>query len=173
MKLSPADIKRLYGERFFLVPEPQKTEKPALPSEEPEGEKLQTPTVQVDQVFEQGPAVVWKMRAKAKLAIVLRKQEFHDRSLTNVLKQAILDAGIDTQMIGFGVMEDETQECNLADMAVDLALICDHLQSEWPEMPVVLNQKKVWISRKLHEIVESEALQQQLAGYLKAIRNFL
>jgi hypothetical protein len=173
MKLSPADIKRLYGERFFLVPEPEAREEKVVLPNEPEEKEPQTPEIQVDRDFEQGPAVIWKMRAKAKLAIVLRQKEFHDRSLTNVLKQAIVDAGIDTQMIGFGVMEDEDQACNLSDMTVDLALVCDHLQSDWADMPVFLQQKQLWITSNLREIVESKALQQQLAAYLQAIGHSL
>ncbi|MEM6802029.1 MAG: hypothetical protein AAF696_11540 [Bacteroidota bacterium] len=172
MKLSSADIRRLYGEKLFIL-----AEKEASPTEEvaevPKPEVKEAPAIvppKKEPLPDLSPlkgdqAIIWKMKAGAKLALILHKSEFSNRELTSILKNAIVKAGIDPAWVGFGVIAEEGKALKLTDMSVNLALICDTFEGSLPS-PAMFENKKIWLSANLSLIAKNPAMLADLEASL-------
>lgn len=172
MKLSSADIRRLYGEKLFILPEKEHVSTEEISEVQKIEEKV------VPEILPQKPApppdlsplkgdqsIIWKMKTGAKLALILHKAEFTNRELTAILKNAIVKAGIDPAWVGFGVIAEKGKALNLEDMSVNLALICDNFGGSLPS-PLMLNDKKIWLSSNLSLIMNDSAMLADLEASL-------
>ncbi|MEL6731728.1 MAG: hypothetical protein AAFO96_19035 [Bacteroidota bacterium] len=143
MNLNPSDVKRLYGQTFYLVaapppevPEPQEKlpePTPAPKESEPTSPKSQTAPKPAYPFLEAGAWANWKMKPQAQLSIILQENEFKNRSLTSLLKEIIVQSGIDTQIVGFGVIPDSVPEVILTDMPTSFGIICYTFTSKLPK----------------------------------------
>jgi hypothetical protein len=146
MQLTPADIKRLYGSQFWILPEsglavapaPMTKEEAAAVAPEPKPEPAPqpaaepaTPPAPSYPFLEIGATATWKMKAKATLALILHKDEYLNRNLTQRLQQAVVAAGIDTSLIGFGILEGEGPTWNLLDMPVNTGVLFHDLDGRF------------------------------------------
>jgi len=186
MKLSPADIKRLYGDKLFILPEPEKTEAVAEPVQEAKEETVEVPIAvpSVEAVVEEvkeeatpvidlsplqsGQQPVWKMKPGARLALILHKSEFSNKALTTLLKESMIKAAIDLKQIGFGVVEDNASSLDLSEMGVSFAVLCNKLGGKLSS-PVEMNGKKIWLSPKLAEANAEAAAKAELETIMKEI----
>ena len=141
MEFSGADIRRIYGNLFFVLPEEEET---------PAEENTTLPTLP-HTLFEKGGEVNWKMKPEAKLALILSKAEFSNRTLTTWLKEQILHAGIDTNFIGFGVGQDQEEYWNLTTMPVQVGLVFTHVGQSLPAQ-VQWEQRECFIVGKLADL---------------------
>ena len=172
MKLSSADIRRLYGEKLFILaekesaPTEEKSEIQKLEEEKPIGEAPQKikPLPNLSPLKGE-QRIIWKMKPGAKLALILHKSEFTNRELTGILKSAIVKAGIDPAWVGFGVIEEKEKTLNLEDMLVNLALICDNFGGSLSS-PVMLEDKKIWLSSNLSSLAKDTAMLADLEASL-------
>lgn len=186
MKLSPADIKRLYGDKLFILPEPEKPQPAAEPvqevAEEENVEVAAAPAVEavVEEVKEEvapvidlsplqsGQQPVWKMKPGARLALILHKSEFSNKALTGLLKESMLNAAIDLTQIGFGVVEDGVTSVNLNEMGVPFAVLCNKLGGSL-NSPVEMDGKKIWLSPQLTAAHADAAAKAELEKIMKEI----
>ncbi|MDW3649194.1 MAG: hypothetical protein R8P61_19155 [Bacteroidia bacterium] len=185
MKLSPSDIKRLYGDKLFILPEPEKSQLAEEPVQEAKEETLEVaavPTVEaiVEEVKEEvvpvidlsplqsGQQPVWKMKPGARLALILHKSEFSNKEFTGLLKASMLTAAIDLTQIGFGVIEDDARTLDLRDMGVPFAVLCDKLDSSLSS-PVEMEGKKIWLSPHLAEAIKEVSAKTELETIMKEV----
>lgn len=141
MDFSREDIARLYGSRLFILSgetegllappaqekpeaegapvakEPEPAPQPEKPAPPPEP-KAPEPTLLIE-----GFPAVWKMKRDAKLALILHEAEFKDKELTSKLKNMVVEAGIPTGEIGFGVIQTNSTSLDLRDMPVEKGII--------------------------------------------------
>ncbi|MEM9987778.1 MAG: hypothetical protein AAF804_22030 [Bacteroidota bacterium] len=124
MQFSTQDVYRLYGSLLFDLK--KEDAQPPLEKKDSATEGVtDLPDHSPDPArFQGGKAVDWKMKPTAKLALVLSEEEFVNRSLTGILKQAVLDAGISTQDIGFGVYDAGASSWDFREQPVSLAVVC-------------------------------------------------
>ena len=185
MKLSPADIKRLYGDKLFILPEPEKPQtvvETVQETKEETQEVAAVPAVEavVEEVKEEvapvidlsplqsGQQPVWKMKPGARLALILHKSEFSNKTLTTLLKESMLKAAIDLKQIGFGVIEDNVSSLDLSQMGVPFAVLCNKLGSNLSS-PVEMDGKKIWLSPRLAEANADAAAKTELETIMKEI----
>jgi len=143
MEFRAEDIKRLYGKRFFQLPDlekgetsetkeiPSVTQAPA-PEDKEEPEPIDPTTFLLG-----GDAIDWKMKPAARLSLVLDAETFADRQLTSHLKQAVLEAGIDVKGIGFGVFPTNSQKWDFTDMPVGYGIIMGACNDQLTEIASV------------------------------------
>jgi hypothetical protein len=91
MELSSADVARLYGSKMLRVEEP------------PAATATSSPPLLPPAGWESWP-VAWRMKPQASLALILSVQEFNNRSLTALLRDWVLAAGLSTERVGFGML---------------------------------------------------------------------
>jgi hypothetical protein len=118
MHFSPADIHRLYGERIFLLPAQETAAAAPLAASRPEP-PLPDPRIAL---LSAGAAIAWKMKPQARAALVLHAAEFADRSLTALLKDWILAAGLAPEAAGFGVAQEAAGPWDLSSLPVPLGV---------------------------------------------------
>lgn len=172
MHLTPEDVKRLYGARLYLLPEDQA----ALPADSPAAETTQAPSVEPTppdspavpdpQRFLAGSAIDWKMKPNANLALVLTQAEFDTRELTALLKQAVLNAGVNVARIGFGIYEAEAESWDFGSMPVEVAVICGGCAGQLPEA-LQAQGKYLLPAPALAEVSRSPGQQAQLEVVLR------
>lgn len=187
MKLSPADIKRLYGDKLYILPEQEKVPPSVQPSPEEKEEQPiveEAPSLEAvkEDVLEEQEAVmdlsplksgqqpVWKMKPGARLALILHASEFSNKALTTLLKESMVKAAIDLKQIGFGVIEDDASSLDLSQMGVPFAVLCNKLGGNL-NSPVEMTGKKIWLSPRLAEAnaeaaakAELETIMNEVAG---------
>ena len=186
MKLTPLDIERLYGGQFWILPDSALAVTPApmtkeeaaavAPAPEPEPEPEVQPEPAAPEpscpYLEIGATATWKMKAKATLALILHKDEYQNRNLTQRLQQAVVAAGIDTSLIGFGILEGEGPTWNLLDMPVSLGLLFHDLDGHFHG--VVEHKHKCFIhSPSLTDLAAEPALTPKLRQALQAAQSRL
>ncbi|MCI4668912.1 MAG: hypothetical protein MRZ79_12320 [Bacteroidia bacterium] len=150
MEFTSADVKKLYGNTFFLVEEAVSAHSqeqvsetiakaPEEQKEEPKVEvaKVESPPLKVtaesipskeeinpyEKYLGVGPTSNWKLKPNSSLALIVLKSEFADREAMANLKNLLVDAGIDTSKIGFGIVEDGKQGWNFSDMPVSQGIL--------------------------------------------------
>ncbi len=116
MHLSPADVRRLYGSLLFRIP-----------SEEGEKES-EAPTAKdrpgVPPAFLKGGAAIdWKLKEHSQLALIIAQSEFKNKELTSLLKQCMLQSGVDLSKVGFGVMPDEAGQLDVTDLPTPVGVL--------------------------------------------------
>ncbi|MEL6252440.1 MAG: hypothetical protein AAFR87_10560 [Bacteroidota bacterium] len=180
MKLSPADIKRLYGDKLFILPEPERVEaiaKPQVEEKEESSPALETVIEEVQEKkvaaidlssLQSGQKPVWKMKPGARLALILRKSEFTNKALTGILKESMVKAAINLKHIGFGVIEDQVTSLDLSDMGVPFAVLCDKLDQKL-NSPVEMELKKIWLSPSLANVASDPSAKTELDSIMKEI----
>jgi|GEM_PF-2737914 len=110
-----------------------------------------TPPLPSPEYFISGKKITWKMKSKAKLAFVLTDFEFGNRVLTRFLKKCIDVVGLDAKIIGFGVMNGQSQQWDFSDMPVEHALVFDQLIDDIPN-PYPYVGKQIYQTFTLTEI---------------------
>lgn len=169
MNFTQSDIQRLYGSRFFFVPQ-------QFSADEKE-ESLMEPTPSL--VVEQRPSpsfllgeekIIWKMKPNAKIALILLLSEFKDPALTALLKSLIQTGGINTDHIGFGILANGTNAWKITDMPVDFAVFFHRPKEFIPNnSPVDIEGKLIYVTGQLAHLQETPALQQGLTDYLQGL----
>ena len=186
MKLSKGDISRLYGEHIFIISdkdgtstkpeietpieakEPEKQEEaPKTPAQEVVNEPVPLPEIPKPKDLQSGNPIQWKMRAGATLALVLTQAEFHNKFVTNGLKQLVLDAGVNPKEIGFGIMDGEGEAWDFSDMPVPVAVVFNAIPVK--KTPVKIPSGTIHISYPVNEIVMDPNKQQVLLKLFKHI----
>ena len=105
MDFTTTDVKRLYGPIFFEV------------QEEEEAQDTISSKDKVDiSVFTQGPLVDWKLKSASSIALVIHEREFSNKTLTTFLKQAMIEAGIPLEKVGFGVISGNEKQYDFSEM---------------------------------------------------------
>ncbi|MEO0468563.1 MAG: hypothetical protein AAF206_03000 [Bacteroidota bacterium] len=178
MQFSGEDIKRLYGARFFVIAT-EELETPDIQSVSPEpvvSSSEETPPESIEEVavkshvnemeapahppkpnYEQerltsGTAPVWKLKPGASLALILQPEEFTNKEATGFLKQALVSASVDVSKIGFGVLENNANACQLTDMPTPTGLIFQDWDQDWPAEGFNLGEKRVYVLPSLDSI---------------------
>ena len=191
MDFQAEDIRRLYGELLFLVPaEGEATETPArpvestpiaasitaepdpMPAEEPVAVPQPEPEPPGAAYLLEGPMVDWKMKPQAKFALVLSATEFSDRDLTRQLRDMVLAAGLDANLIGFGVLPAGSDRWNFAGMPVDLAIVCYTFPERLPQ-PVSLGGKQFFVAAPLAQLTTDDRYRQAMDRLLSRVRELL
>jgi hypothetical protein len=182
MEFTPDDVKRLYGARLFVMPEDRVELLPSvepttnLPAEEPSPQEKEPAVVAPPpldpQMFRQGSAIDWKMKANANLALLLPAAEFANRELTGLLKQAVLDAGINVARIGFGIYDDQAESWNFSDMPVSVAVVCGGCGGRL-SAPLNVDQKELFPAPALAEAHRDLALKETLKAVLRQVNTAL
>ena len=144
MNFDRKDIRQLYGTYLFILPE--KEDKPTQSSivEEAKGN-----------LFVKGESISWKLKPHAKIVFVLEKGEFGNKNLTALLKNWVLESGISTDMIGFGIIPTGAQAICMTDLPVELAVVFGP-----PESPgassLQLGEKDIFILPAISELSKQE-----------------
>ncbi|MEL6674297.1 MAG: hypothetical protein AAFR61_18970 [Bacteroidota bacterium] len=182
MKFSTADIHRLYGQRLFLLPSLQEVPSSEAPEEavaEPKAEeKLQVSEPQAVEpnpdlsVLTSGSAVTWRMKPQARVVMIIREEEFPQKELTGLLKAQLVEAGIDPQWVGFGVIPQGATAIDLQEMALSAALVCEDFGKNWPA-PVQLAEKRIWVVPGLQQMAGNPQRTAALRQAMTEIREFL
>ena len=157
MKFTPSDIHRLYGKQLFMLPDaPAVLEENHGVEEDVISETQEIPeeTLVLEPAFlTEGSVIAWKMKPDAQFALILRPDEFSNKELTSLLKKAILDAGINTKMVGFGVMEQESSSWNIANMPVNVGVFLEEAPVE--KTAFKWKDKQVYFVNRLARLKES------------------
>ena len=157
MEFTSSDIRRLYGKRLFILPDaPAEPEVASVIEEKADTVSQSEPqeAVAPDTSFlTGGSAIDWKMKPDARLALILRPEEFSNKELTGQLKKAIVAAGIDTKLVGFGVLEKDSTNWDITNMPVDLAVFFENAPTEAQMFEV--EEKKVFFSERLAHLAKA------------------
>ncbi|MEM6263810.1 MAG: hypothetical protein AAGI38_14955, partial [Bacteroidota bacterium] len=153
MNFTNTDIKRLYGNKIFILPKqptpvssesetsseasPEVFNAPPHTPDLPELSKKRETLPEIEQDEQAPPAwylsgepITWKMRASSTLALVMSEEEFSNRMLTYALKQCVEDAGIPAKEIGFGVFKGSGPDWNFQEMPTAYAVIFSQVARE-------------------------------------------
>ena len=175
MEFTSSDILRLYGKQIFILPNvPSASEEESLIEEEntPETEPPVKEFGRPDTSFlTNGNPIDWKMKPESKLALILRSDEFSNKELTGILKKAILEAGVDTRQVGFGVLEKESTQWNVTDMPVSAGLMFEESPLEQGIFEV--ENKKIFFVKKLAQLKDSADEFKALVGNLKKVNTWV
>lgn len=170
MHLSKEDILRLYGSHIFIVEKDNDEDHPGEDIQEGTSESVEVKpeTSGPDlSLITQGSDIVWRMKPDATFALVLSKEEFSDKALTTFLKKCILEAGVNTSWVGFGIHEPEADSWNLSTLPVNQAWVFGTSVPSQPE-PVLLGDKQIYFWDSLKDVSQQAdqkaMLIQQLSG---------
>lgn len=183
MELTLDDIRRLYGEFIYVIPEPgteTSTPKTAAHSKEsvvipPEkvaetpvaSEKPTTPSPSGDSASK--PGIVWKPKENSKVLFVLHPDEFKTKKLTNLLKDIVAAMKIPFEDAGFGTIEGQVGPLDWQAMPNPFAVIFDLELNRSGENPIELDGKKVYFAAKLAELEANRTLKMDLWKRLQEI----
>ncbi|RMG24654.1 MAG: hypothetical protein D6730_12360 [Bacteroidetes bacterium] len=170
MNFSLEEIIHLYGSKFMIISEPQAAPQPTGEAETtPRAESQAAPQAEPPSPalrFSQGEAVTWRMKPQAQLALILQQTEFNDRALTTALKGYIVQAGIPTDAVGFGVIPDNCDSCDCRDMPVKVGIVFQLFGQKIPS-PVEVGEKRIFAAADLGLIHTKESFQRRLRQILQ------
>ena len=178
MDFTPEDVRRLYGPRLFLLPDalaaspqsvPVEAAEAAAPSPPEPAVTAEAPAAPDPAIFAAGSAIDWKMKANANLALVLTAAEFSNRELTALLKQAVLDAGVNVARIGFGIYESEAPNWNFGSMPVSVAVVCGACAG-YLSQPLTVADKQLFPAPLLSDAARHPDQRAQLGWVLRQAR---
>jgi hypothetical protein len=116
--------------------------------------------------------VVWKMKAQAKIALVMSTSDFKNRALTIGLKDCVVRAGIDTSLVGFGILPDSAPPADFRKQPVPFALVFSSAFDS--AAPAELGEgRQLWGQVSVAEVVLSAPKQDELVQRLKTLANQL
>jgi hypothetical protein len=140
IELSSNDVIGLYGRYLFVIPNEgkQTVEQSAEEQSTVEQEVMDQETVEQELIevkpepvaekavaspeLTTGIPVIWKMRTQSRIAMVMDEGEFKNRAMTIVLKDCVERAGMDTNLIGFGVLKGGETSFDFSQQPVPFAL---------------------------------------------------
>lgn len=186
MEFSSQDIRRIYGSTFFLVNESTQEKKlvePVIEHEEPSEsipeEKKESPKAPVQPVIPEsnplekflglGPMTNWKLKPNSTLALIVLKSEFNNRDAMANLKNLVVNAGIDTSRIGFGVVEDGQNGWNFSDMPVDKGILFLKFPEKLPS-PSIWKDKLFYPAAPMDLIMNDERYAKAMDRLLKRVQ---
>lgn len=170
MEFSTEDISRLYGQYLFIVAQDHLPEiiEPGNINIENHPESTEKQSVPDFSILTEGSVVEWKLKPTSQLVLVLSQQEFSDRSLTGFLKNCIVEAAVNTEHVGFGILDPTASSWNFSDLPVPTAWVFGTSFS--PQM-IRLNERTLFIHPTLTSLKENielkNALIQQLQAFAK------
>lgn len=161
MKLSKADIARLFGDVFYLIRED------TMPQTQ---EQLKASS---SLIFTSGNRITWKVKNNSKIALILEEPEFLNRNLTNSLKSLILQAQIAPSEIGFGIVKNLDASFKLDDMPMNIGIFfggfTDSAKSKLPKS-MTQNGKDLFFCDRISKIVSQDSLQEEVITMLKRVK---
>ncbi|MEZ4776361.1 MAG: hypothetical protein R3D00_24515 [Bacteroidia bacterium] len=170
MDFSTEDISRLYGQYLFVVAQDDLTE--IEQASEIKNENYPEPaddqSVLDFSIVTSGSAIDWKLKQTSQLVLVLSQKEFTDKSLTGFLKQCIIEAAVNTDQVGFGILDPTAESWNFSDLPVSFAWVFGTTLSP---QTITLNDNTLFIHPPLAGLLEDgekkKALIQQLQAFAK------
>lgn len=194
------DIRKLYGEQIFLVPdenapakqpESLKETKTPVTKVKPAQEPVAKTVVVVPETEEKGatevipqetpntlaqpeptePGITWKPKEKSKVLFVLYPKEFKNKKLTNLLKDIVGAMQIPFDDAGFGTLEGPIGPIDWEAMPNPFAVIFDTSLNSSGQNPLVVGNKKIFFAAKLADLEASRDLKKELWKHLQVIMN--
>lgn len=154
LRLNLQDVRVLYGDLIFAIPESQPVVAPQAPPLS---------------VFRTGPQPVWKMKPQAKIALLLEEAEFSNKQLTGQLRDWILAAEIPTEAVGFGILPTDALQIDLAGMPANTALGFSLLGFEKP-FSLQAEQQALFFTHPLREILGHAQRYEELKEMLRMVK---
>ncbi|GAB4422066.1 MAG: hypothetical protein OHK0039_37790 [Bacteroidia bacterium] len=119
-----------------------------------------------------GGSIDWKMKPAAVVAFVLLADEFADRKLTSLLRELVLAAAIDTDRIGFGVLQAGYSTWDFSTLAVPQAVACCDFPEKLPQ-PVVWGERRILLAAPLARIATDPRYRKAMERLLLRIKEQL
>ncbi|MEM8896985.1 MAG: hypothetical protein AAGC85_02730 [Bacteroidota bacterium] len=172
MDLSKEDVRKLYGEWWYIVPEDtpaQEVEVAAETKTEAEVVEEQTPPKPLldSAIFSQGESIVWKLKAEAKIAFVLLENEFTNKNLTASLKSYVLQAGISLSEIGFGIIQQQATQFDLSNVPVNQVVFFGTFSQADLPSSYTWKDKDLFFANTLTHILTGEDYQEHTVELLR------
>ncbi|MDX2247502.1 MAG: hypothetical protein SF052_12030 [Bacteroidia bacterium] len=167
MEFTTEDISRLYGQYLFII------EKEDIPATEPvieiqnekNPEETVVPPLPDFSVLTSGSPIEWKLRPTSKLVLVLSRKEFADKTLTGFLKTCLDEAGINTTLAGFGIMDETAVSWNFTDVPVTHAWV---FGINFPTPEAAIGGKIFFIHPSLEMLKQKSEIKADLIRQLQA-----
>ena len=174
MDLSREDVRKLYGEWWYIVPDDapvQEVEAVAENKIEVEAEVVEEKSppepLLDDVIFSQGESIVWKLKVEAKIAFVLLESEFTNKNLTASLKSYVLQAGSSLSEIGFGIIQQQATQFDLSNVPVNQVVFFGTFsQSDLPSS-YTWKDKDFFFASTLTHILTGEDYQENTVELLR------
>lgn len=180
------DIKNLYGDFIYIIPEAGQIKQPAKPAVE----KKEAPVVQETAPEElpekspkekaaptpktpeaAAPGITWKPKENSKVLFVLHPDEFKNKKLTNLLKDIVAAMKIPFEDAGFGTIEGPVGPSDWKSMPNPYAVIFDLELNRSGENPLLVGDKKIYFSGTLAELESNRTMKRELWNHLQSIMN--
>ncbi|MEM6764385.1 MAG: hypothetical protein AAF655_05660 [Bacteroidota bacterium] len=167
MDFSQEDVRRLFGEWWYIVPEkPTVIEELKTVSSSGQGEAGE-PQGLDEAIFTVGESVVWKMKAESKLALVLVEEEFTNKNLTASLKSYVIQAGLSLAEVGFGVVQQAATQFDLTTVPVNQVVFLGIFTQEDIPSSYTWKDKDFFFVPLLVDILTGEDIQEETVALLK------
>ncbi|MEO0899292.1 MAG: hypothetical protein AAFY71_22965 [Bacteroidota bacterium] len=122
-----------------------------------------------EQFLGTGPLATWKLKPNTELALIVLASEFAQRESMANLKNLIVNAGIDTSKIGFGIIEDGLEGWNFSDMPVAKGIIFASFGTKLPS-PVIWKGKSFYPAAPMERILKDERYGLAMSKLLERVR---
>lgn len=172
MKLGNEDIKRLYGDVFYIAkedfvngkgePQPEMDEIKTVPSENIEKEEL-VPT----------GCINWRPKANSQVLFILHQKELKEKELTDLLKKIVQSIEIPFEAAGFGILTDTPNEADLDELPNQFGVVFDLSLNYSEQNPVDTKNGKLFFAATLSQLQNDRQAKMELWSQLKSIKEKL
>jgi hypothetical protein len=109
------------------------------------------------------------MKPQARIALLLEEAEFSNKFLTAQLRDWILAAGVPTEAVGFGILPAGSQQVDLSDMKVNIALGFSLLGFEKP-FSLQVDTQALFFTYPLRDILGDAQHYKELNELLRKVK---
>ena len=167
------DVKRLYGDRFYLmepVPEivPEKQQQEAIDT----GSEVKESSAATSSAPEKSPGIEWKLKPGSKVIFMLHQNEWSNRELTDLLKKIVQSLEISTDLAGFGLLPSDTAlgAEKFAEMPAQFGVVFDSKLNPQNDNPGKFDGKQIFFAHTLEELTGNNDYKRALWDFLKTVK---
>jgi hypothetical protein len=118
-------------------------------------------------------AVAWKLKPGTRALFVMHEDEFKNKTLTDLLRKIVLSINLPAEMAGFGVIRKGASAVEFTDFPGNIAVVFDDSLNTGATNPMDMADKRIYFSRKLAQLTNSEPDKRLLWANLKEIKKQL
>lgn len=193
IELNPEDVKLLYGDHIWLVPENKD-----IPEHENEGKELtskvvapqteaeshaeadkasETPSLEKKPEKKEAetsaePGIRWIPKADSRVLFVLQNDEMKNKALTALLRKIVESLDIPFEAAGFGVIDSSPQTADWEAMPNPIGVVFDR-DLAFTENPFFYGERELYFAWSLAELEADREKKMELWGYLKTVKERL
>ena len=172
MNFGIEDVKRLYGDRFYLMDQTNLLPKNEISPTSQSQDHQRNESSSDAPISNSNSGITWKLKPRSKVIFILHPNEWDNRELTDLLKKIVLSLQIPTDLAGFGLLPISPQLStkDFEEMPAEFGVVFDNHLNPQSDNPLNFEGKQIFFTQTLAELTGNNDQKRSLWNFLKTIK---